>query len=110
MERATGYLFLLVTLLLGSVLLITDFPGSLAPPRSEREIVLKSEFNDVSTDMTLDSQGNVIIVGGRMDGSETSTSKFHIVKISSSGEEIWAKTWNSSPSNLLVSVEVDSLV
>ena len=109
MKRATGYLFLIVTLLLGSVLLIADFPGSLAPPRSEKEIVLRTEYNDVSTDMTVDSQGNAIIVGGRMQGSESSTARFHIVKVSSSGEEIWTETWNNSLSNLLVSVEVDSL-
>ena len=109
MERATGYLFLIVTLLLGSVLLIVDFPGSLDPPRSETEIVLRSEYNDVSTDMTVDSQGNVIIVGGRMERTQTSTARFHIVKVSSSGEEIWTKTWNNSLFNMLVSVEVDSL-
>ena len=86
MKRATGYLFLIVTLLLGSVLLIADFPGSLAPPRSEKEIVLRTEYNDVSTDMTVDSQGNAIIVGGRMEGSESSTERFHIVNDSSSGE------------------------
>ncbi len=109
MERVTGYVFLLMTLLLGSVLLIVDFPGSFAPPRSEKEFVLRSGFNDISTDMTVDNQGNVSIVGGRMDGSETSTARFHIVKVSPSGEEIWTKTWNNSVSNMLVSVEVDSL-
>ncbi|MHA1944078.1 MAG: hypothetical protein ACW96M_06755 [Candidatus Thorarchaeota archaeon] len=109
MERATGYVFLIVTLLLGSVLLITDFPGLFVPATSEKEIVLRSGFNDVSIDMTVDSQGNVIVVGGRMEGSETSTAKFHIVKVSSVGEEIWTKTWNNSLFNLLVSVEVDSL-
>lgn len=109
MERATSYMFLIVTLLLGSVLLITDYPGIFAPPRSEKEIVLRSEYNDVSTDMTVDSQGNVIIVGGRMETTQTSTARFHIVKVSSSGEEIWTKTWNNSLFNILVSVEVDSL-
>ena len=109
MERATGYVFLIGTLLLSSVLLIADFPGTFAPPRSEMEIVLRSEYNDVSTDMTVDSQGNVIIVGGRMEDTQTSTARFHIVKVSSSGEEIWTKTWNNSLFNMLVSVEVDSL-
>jgi hypothetical protein len=109
MERATGYVFLIVTLLLSSVLLIADVPGLFASPRSEIEIILRSEYNDVSTDMTVDSQGNVIIVGGRMEDTEPSTARFHIVKVSSSGEELWTKTWNNSLSNMLVSVEVDSL-
>ena len=109
MERATVYLFLTVTLLLGSVLLIADFPRVFAPPRSEKEVVLRSEYNDVSTDMTVDSQGNVIIVGGRTESDETFPSRFHIVKLSSSGEEMWTKTWNNSLSSMLVSVEVDSL-
>ena len=109
MERATVYVFLIGALLLGSVLLIADVPGTFAPPRSDMEIVLRSEYNDVSTDMTVDSQGNVIVVGGRMEGSETSTARFHMVKVSSSGEEIWTKTWNNSLYNILVSVEVDSL-
>ncbi len=109
MERATGYMFLLGVLLLGSVFLIADVPSTFAPSRSEIEIVLRSEYNDVSTDMTVDSQGNVIVVGGKMEGSETSTARFHMVKVSSSGEEIWTKTWNNSLYNMLVSVEVDSL-
>ncbi|MHA2210010.1 MAG: hypothetical protein ACXABV_12665 [Candidatus Thorarchaeota archaeon] len=109
MKRVTVYMLLIATLLLGSALLVADFPGMFAPPRSEREIVLRSDYNDVSMDMTLDNQGNVIVVGGRMEGSETSTSRFHIVKVSSSGEELWSRTWNNSLSNMLVSVEVDSL-
>jgi len=109
MKRATVYVFLLGALILGSLLLILDVPAIFAPPRSEMEIVLKSEYNDISTDMTIDSQGNVIVVGGRMEGSETSTARFHIVKVSSSGEEIWAKTWNDSFYNILTSVKVDSL-
>ncbi len=44
-----------ITPVLGSVLLIADFPGLFAPPTSEKEIVLRSEYNDVSTDMTVDS-------------------------------------------------------
>ncbi|MFX1578337.1 MAG: hypothetical protein ACFFBJ_01735 [Promethearchaeota archaeon] len=108
MERANGYLFLMVILFLGSALLITDFPRRFASPRSEKEIILRSDYNDVSKDMTVDSHGNVIIVGGRMEVGKTSTARFHAVKVSPSGEELWTKTWNNSQSNLLVSVEVDS--
>jgi hypothetical protein len=60
MKRVTGYMLLIVTLFLGSVLLVADFPVIFAPPGSEREIVLRSNYNDVSTDMTVDNQGNVI--------------------------------------------------
>ncbi|MFW9982999.1 MAG: hypothetical protein ACFFE3_13925 [Candidatus Thorarchaeota archaeon] len=109
MKRATGYVFLILILISLSLLLIIDFPSLFAPPRSEKEIILRSEYNDVSTDMTVDNQGNVIVVGCRMVDYDTSTARFHIVKVSSSGDVVWTKTWNNSLSNMLLSVEVDSL-
>jgi len=108
MGRAAVYTSLLTALLVVSVLLIADFPLLFAPPRSENEVVFRSEDNDISRDMAMDSQENIIIVGGRWEGLFES-SKFHIVKASSSGQEVWTKTWNISYHDMLVGVEVDSL-
>ncbi len=112
MKRGLVYILLMAGLFLGSTLIIMDLPAQFAPQRSESEIILRSNYNDVSRDMTVDSQGNVIIVGGRMDilnPPDLSSSKFHAVKVSPTAQEIWTKTWNYSSYNMLVSVDVDSL-
>ncbi|MFW9804931.1 MAG: hypothetical protein ACFFFC_19915 [Candidatus Thorarchaeota archaeon] len=108
MEKATGYVFLLLFLFIGSTLLVLDFPLLFAPRRSDREVVFRSGYNDISRDMVVDSHGNVIIVGGRMEREQFSMSKFYALKVSPIGEEVWAMVWNSSQSDMLTSVAVDS--
>ncbi|MFX1440454.1 MAG: hypothetical protein ACFFFD_09425 [Promethearchaeota archaeon] len=108
MRRATIYLVMLATLLASSALLILDFPLLFEPPRSEREVIFSSQYNDIARDMAMDSNGSIIVVGARM-AEDTTASKFHMVKASSSGQLEWAKTWNISRNDMIVGVEVDSM-
>ncbi|MFW9800472.1 MAG: hypothetical protein ACFFD9_08550, partial [Candidatus Thorarchaeota archaeon] len=98
---------LLAALLLCSFLLVTYVPSMLTAQRSESEIILGTPDNDISEDMAIDSEGNVIVVG--RTEIDFNTGRFFMVKVSSEGHELWRKVWNESANDVLVSVAVDSL-
>jgi hypothetical protein len=79
-----------------------------AQSRSEYEIILGTPGNDLAMDMTLDSDGNVIVVGLSELTPDPWSGKFFAVKVSSIGESLWTKSWNVSSEDMLVSVTVDS--
>ncbi|MFW9843455.1 MAG: hypothetical protein ACFFEV_02645 [Candidatus Thorarchaeota archaeon] len=64
-------------------------------------------MNDIAMDMAVDRSGNVIVVGRSEISSDPSIGKFYAVKISSSGETLWTKSWNVSSSDVLTGVAVD---
>lgn len=107
MKRIGVYVTLAIVLLLCSFFLVSFVPDIMTSPRSEKELILGTPDNDVSEDMTIDSEGNVIVVGR----SETDfyNGRFFMVKVSSEGQELWRKTWNESTNDVLLSVVVDSL-
>ncbi|UCH03921.1 MAG: hypothetical protein JSW05_10060 [Candidatus Thorarchaeota archaeon] len=107
MRNLGAYVTLLMALLLCSYLLVAYVPGLLTVPRSESEVILGTPDNDVSEDMAIDSEGNVIVVG--RSETDFETGRFFMVKVSSEGQELWRKIWNESMNDVLVSVIVDSL-
>ena len=82
-----------------------------AQPRSDMEVIIETPENDIAMDMAVDSQGNVVVVGQSQSQSDTSpySGKFYVVKVSSQGEVLWTRSWNVSSSDMLVSVDVDSV-
>lgn len=107
MRKLGVYVTLLMVLLLCSFLLVAYVPGMLAASRSESEIIIGTPDNDISEDMAIDSEGNVIVVGRSV--TNPAVGRFFMVKVSSGGQELWRKTWNESANDVLVSVAVDSL-
>ena len=65
-------------------------------------------MNDLAMDMTVDSTGDVIVVGRSEISSDPSIGMFYAVKVSSNGETLWTKSWNVSSSDVLTGVTVDS--
>ncbi len=107
MKRLGAYVTLLTALLLCSFLLVSYLPSVLTVPRSDREVVLGTPDNDISEDMAIDSDGNVIVVG--RSEADFDIGRFFMVKVSPEGQELWRKTWNESTNDVLLSVVVDSL-
>lgn len=79
-----------------------------AQSRSEHEIILGTPDNDIAMDMTLDSVGNVIVVGRSEYTVDPWLGEFYAIKVSSTGETLWTKSWNVSLDDILVSACVDS--
>jgi outer membrane protein assembly factor BamB len=99
-------LFVLLMILLMQVALAT--PLANAQARSQQEIILSTPTNDVAMDMVIDSIDSVIVVGRSETSADPSRGMFYIVKISPSGETLWTKLWNETPSDILTGVAVDS--
>ncbi|MFX0046244.1 MAG: hypothetical protein ACFE8Z_10385, partial [Candidatus Hermodarchaeota archaeon] len=107
MRRLGVSLTLLMALILCSYLLVAYVPGLLTVPRSESEVIFGTSDNDVSEDMAIDSEGNVIVVG--RSETDYAAGRFFMAKVSSGGQELWRKIWNESTNDVLLSVVVDSM-
>ncbi|MFW9964848.1 MAG: hypothetical protein ACFFCX_14865 [Candidatus Sifarchaeia archaeon] len=97
-----------ILLLIFCLLFSLGVTATSAQARSEHETILGTPKNDLATDMVLDSTGSVIVVGRSEAIVEPFPGEFYLVKISSTGETLWTKSWNVSSDDMLLSVTVDS--
>jgi len=98
------------------VILVIAIIGLVAPViiasdggRSSNEIIFATSDNLISKAMILDSEDNVIVVGGRANSNSDDSNEFFIVKFSPNGETLWYKNWNKTGNDFLTDCKVDSL-
>ena len=69
--------------------------------RSSKEIIFTTSDNLISKAMILDSEDNVIVVGGSSNLHLDSSNEFFIAKFSPDGEILWYKHWNKTGNDFL---------
>lgn len=77
--------------------------------RSSNEITFATSDDLDSKAMVLDSEDNVIIVGGKSSSNLDYSNEFFIVKFSPNGETLWYKHWNKTGNDFLTDCKVDSV-